>query len=306
VLYTSDGRDVEMSVASTKAFYAQIAAGLLLASALADAVSGAVRSDSPDQQRLLSALRELPDRMIDVTARREAIAEAAAQFAPSRGTGRSSATARTRSQPEIRIKLSELCYKSIACDATEDKKHIDLSSEPLILVSPPASSARPPTTWQGGGDLPRAQGGPDRRSPPRPTASSRLPRGVDGAGDRSAARVRVVGHGRTCSATRRRWPSTPQARPLWPDRHRTSAAVEPTHGAGSGSILDSVAPSRPPGGAVRRRGTDQRVQRPRGGQCGARLVAVPLRDGRHAARLYQVEFGKIGTPGVVLDDLAAG
>jgi glucosamine--fructose-6-phosphate aminotransferase (isomerizing) len=35
---------------------------------------------------------------------------------------------------ELRIKLSELCYKSIACDVTEDKKHIDLSSEPLILV----------------------------------------------------------------------------------------------------------------------------------------------------------------------------
>ena len=35
---------------------------------------------------------------------------------------------------EVRIKLSELCYKSIACDATEDKKHIDLSSEPMILV----------------------------------------------------------------------------------------------------------------------------------------------------------------------------
>jgi glucosamine--fructose-6-phosphate aminotransferase (isomerizing) len=35
---------------------------------------------------------------------------------------------------EVRIKLSELCYKSIACDSTEDKKHIDLSSEPLILV----------------------------------------------------------------------------------------------------------------------------------------------------------------------------
>ena len=31
VLYTSDGRDVEMSVASTKAFYAQVAAGVLLA-----------------------------------------------------------------------------------------------------------------------------------------------------------------------------------------------------------------------------------------------------------------------------------
>ena len=35
---------------------------------------------------------------------------------------------------EIRIKLSELCYKAIACDVTEDKKHIDLSSEPLIIV----------------------------------------------------------------------------------------------------------------------------------------------------------------------------
>ncbi|MCB0977963.1 MAG: glucosamine-6-phosphate synthase, partial [Acidimicrobiales bacterium] len=35
---------------------------------------------------------------------------------------------------EIRIKLSELCYKAIASDSIEDKKHIDLSSEPLILV----------------------------------------------------------------------------------------------------------------------------------------------------------------------------
>jgi len=35
---------------------------------------------------------------------------------------------------EIRIKLSELCYKTISSDVIEDKKHIDLSSEPLILV----------------------------------------------------------------------------------------------------------------------------------------------------------------------------
>jgi glucosamine--fructose-6-phosphate aminotransferase (isomerizing) len=35
---------------------------------------------------------------------------------------------------EVRIKLSELCYRSISSDATEDKKHIDLSCEPLILV----------------------------------------------------------------------------------------------------------------------------------------------------------------------------
>jgi glucosamine--fructose-6-phosphate aminotransferase (isomerizing) len=35
---------------------------------------------------------------------------------------------------EIRIKLSELCYKTISSDYVEDKKHIDLSSEPLILI----------------------------------------------------------------------------------------------------------------------------------------------------------------------------
>src|SRR5262249_57525550 len=35
---------------------------------------------------------------------------------------------------EIRIKLSELCYKSISTDAVEDKKHIDLSAEALVLV----------------------------------------------------------------------------------------------------------------------------------------------------------------------------
>jgi glucosamine--fructose-6-phosphate aminotransferase (isomerizing) len=38
------------------------------------------------------------------------------------------------SADEIRIKLSELCYKTISSDFIEDKKHIDLSSEPLILV----------------------------------------------------------------------------------------------------------------------------------------------------------------------------
>ena len=35
---------------------------------------------------------------------------------------------------ELRIKLSELCYRSISSDIAEDKKHIDLCTEPLILV----------------------------------------------------------------------------------------------------------------------------------------------------------------------------
>ena len=47
---------------------------------------------------------------------------------------------------ELRIKLSELCYKAIACDVTEDKKHIDLSSEPLILVCAAGLPGPTPTT----------------------------------------------------------------------------------------------------------------------------------------------------------------
>ncbi len=132
VLYTSDGRDVEMSVASTKAFYAQIAAGFLLALALADEIG---LDPSYPRVEVLDALRELPALMTRTLACRPAIADMAQRFAPGRrywaivGNGANRIAA-----AEVRIKLSELCYKSIACDATEDKKHIDLSSEPLILV----------------------------------------------------------------------------------------------------------------------------------------------------------------------------
>jgi len=132
VLYTSDGRDVEMSVASTKAFYAQIAAGWLLALALADAAGAA---DARKTHELLTALRGLPAVMQQVLDRAPAVREAAFRHAPQRrywalvGNGPNRVAAN-----EVRIKLSELCYKSIAADATEDKKHIDLSAEPMILV----------------------------------------------------------------------------------------------------------------------------------------------------------------------------
>ncbi len=132
VMYTSDGRDVEMSVASTKAFYAQVAAGVVLACAISEAVG---HGTAQRRHELLSSLRELPAAMEQVIANRPAIADAARRFAPSKrywaivGNGPNTVAAE-----EVRIKLSELCYKSIACDVTEDKKHIDLSSEPLILV----------------------------------------------------------------------------------------------------------------------------------------------------------------------------
>lgn len=135
VLYTADGRDVEMSVASTKAFYSQVAAGMLLAYGIAAAVPGAHTASESAEQEVLRAITELPVLMEEVLATRPAIAAAAAAHAPSRrywalvGNGVNQIAAR-----ELRIKLSELCYKSIACDATEDKKHIDLSAEPMILV----------------------------------------------------------------------------------------------------------------------------------------------------------------------------
>ena len=138
VLYTSDGRDVEMSVASTKAFYAQVAAGVLLAVALADAANGDQPADSRQhgrRQQLLASLRDLPEAMADVLGLQDRIADIVRRHALGRtywavvGNGLNRVAAE-----EVRIKLSELCYKSIACDTTEDKKHIDLSSEPLILV----------------------------------------------------------------------------------------------------------------------------------------------------------------------------
>lgn len=131
VLYTSDGRDVEMSVASTKAFYAQCAAGQLLAMALARAAGC---SNDTDEHELLTALIDLPDAMRAVLKQDDKITKIARSLAPQRrywalvGNGKNRVAA-----AEVRIKLSELCYKSIACDATEDKKHIDLSSEPMIL-----------------------------------------------------------------------------------------------------------------------------------------------------------------------------
>ena len=133
VLYTSDGRDVEMSVASTKAFYSQVAAGCLLAAAIVDEVAG--DRGRASRRSLLEALRSMPSVLEAVLERRAAISEAARSLALSRrhwavvGNGPNQVAAR-----EVRIKLSELCYMSISSDVTEDKKHIDLSAEPLVLV----------------------------------------------------------------------------------------------------------------------------------------------------------------------------
>jgi glucosamine--fructose-6-phosphate aminotransferase (isomerizing) len=139
VLYTSSGRDIEMSVASTKALYAQIVAGALLGLFLAQ-LGG--RRDERFVSAEVGRLLALPNRMQEVLATQDRIAQSARRLAPSKlywaavGSGPNKASA-----DEIRIKLSELCYKTISSDFVEDKKHIDLSSEPLIIVC--AAGTRP-------------------------------------------------------------------------------------------------------------------------------------------------------------------
>ena len=132
VFYTSDGRDIEMAVASTKAFYSQIVAGRILALYLALTL----KTLSGERIAMeLHRLEQTPALMQRVLARREEIRFAAEKLAKSKrywavvGSGPNKAAA-----DEIRIKLSELCYKTISSDIIENKKHIDLSAEPLIIV----------------------------------------------------------------------------------------------------------------------------------------------------------------------------
>ncbi len=109
-----------MSVASTKAFYSQVAAGHLLALGLASAagIDGSARA-----HEILDALRKLPSLMEKVLANRPEIARVAGALAPPR---RSWAVVGNRrfhrlAATEVRIKLSELCYKAIALDRSRTK-----------------------------------------------------------------------------------------------------------------------------------------------------------------------------------------
>jgi glucosamine--fructose-6-phosphate aminotransferase (isomerizing) len=132
VLYTSSGRDIEMSVASTKAFYSQIIAGALLGLFIADLKK--CRGDDFISMEVHQLL-EIPTHMKKILTMQDKIAQSAKRLAPAKtywaavGSGPNKASA-----DEIRIKLSELCYKTISSDFVEDKKHIDLSSEPLIII----------------------------------------------------------------------------------------------------------------------------------------------------------------------------
>ncbi len=132
VFYTSSGRDIEMSVASTKAFYSQIIAGALLNLNIAQLKGWRNEEFVTDE---IKQLLTIPSHMQTIIEMSNSIENSAKKFATTKtywaavGSGPNKASA-----DEIRIKLSELCYKTISSDFVEDKKHIDLSSEPLIII----------------------------------------------------------------------------------------------------------------------------------------------------------------------------
>jgi glucosamine--fructose-6-phosphate aminotransferase (isomerizing) len=139
VFYTSDGRDIEMAVASTKAFYSQVVAGYLLALCFARRFGTVTDGELLAE---VTRLEDIPGLMEEVISIRDEIRLSAWDVVKRKrywavvGSGPNKAAS-----DEIRIKLSELCYRTISSDVIEDKKHIDLSAEPLILVcaagSPP-------------------------------------------------------------------------------------------------------------------------------------------------------------------------
>ena len=239
-------------------------------------------------------------------ARRDSIAEAARRFAPSKrywavvGNGPNKVAAE-----EVRIKLSELCYKSIACDVTEDKKHIDLSSEPLILVCAAglagstaddvgkevaifrAHKATPIVIADDGDERYPARGRRSRCRPSTPRSGSCCRR-----------------WSATCSGTRRRWPSTPRRARC--ARRARSSSTPSTTSASADAVLGAGAARRsrrPPTSSSTGCATGATTATSRRAPpCASPACCATSRpNGR--SRQYQAASGKVGSPAALIDDL---
>lgn len=138
VIYTSDGRDAEMSVASTKALYSQIAAGIIFAGCLVQNLS----PSSLDRVNIiLQDLLVMPEKIGNVVnsyfnddAVKNKYIEAAQAALSKNNWSVTGSGWNYIAAEELRIKTSELCYKTISLDITENKKHIDLSAEPFVVT----------------------------------------------------------------------------------------------------------------------------------------------------------------------------
>jgi glutamine---fructose-6-phosphate transaminase (isomerizing) len=239
---------------------------------------------------------------------RPEIARAALQLAPSRrywaivGNGANRIAAE-----EVRIKLSELCYKSIACDGTEDKKHIDLSSEPMILVcaaglqgSTADDVAKEVAIYRAHKAAPVviASEGEERFSAALqvisvPVVHPRL----------AFVLSAMVGHLFGYEAA---LAIDAQARPLREARAAIDTAIASGLPDDGEALIDELRP-------VLTHTAARYFDGLRAGEYDGHLaasVAVRLASvwrfalGIVSLEAYQLEFGKVGTPGVVLEDLA--
>ncbi|HEX5616201.1 MAG TPA: SIS domain-containing protein [Acidimicrobiia bacterium] len=311
VLFTSDGRDVEMSVASTKAFYSQIAAGFLLAFAIADELGARDPEHVAHRDAVLAALRQVPDAMLEMLRRRAPIAGAAQRHGPQRrswavvgnGVNRIAAS-------EVRIKLSELCYKSIACDVTEDKKHIDLSAEPLILVC--AAGLRGSNADDVGKELAIYRAHKAAAIAIVDDGESRLGAAVETISvpslHPSVAFVlsTMAGHLFGYEAA---LAIDASARPLRQARARIEAIIATAAAASAGELADDLlvplARELEPSAAqffagLRAGGYDGALE----ARTAVRLASLlRFATGIVPLDVYQVEFGKVGTPGTLIDDV---
>ena len=232
VLYTADGRDVEMSVASTKAFYSQVAAGCLLAAAIADEVAG--DRGAASRRSLLEALRSMPDALETVLERRAAIGEAARSLALSR-----------RHWAVVGNGPNQVAAREVSHQAVGAVLHVDLQrrhrGQEAHRPVGGASGAGVRSRSVGIGGRRRGQGGPPSSAPiglprlwwpttARPATTARRPCCMC-PGLIRGWRFCPPPWWATSSAMRRRWPSTPEpgpcGRPEPPSRRSRPAPAPP-------------------------------------------------------------------------------
>ena len=311
VLYTSDGRDLEMSVASTKAFYAQIAAGFLLAFAIATGARRRHRrgATAPPATRSSPRCASCPTRCARCSsgARRSRSPRSGTRSSRRSWAVVGNGINRVAAE-EIRIKLSELCYKSISCDITEDKKHIDLSAEPMIVVcaaglhgSNADDVGKEIAIYRAHKSAPIviADDGEERFLAALETLerSGRAPRPV------ASCCARWSG---TCSATKPRSPSTRTARPLREARGRIEALHRSRRSRATSCCARSPVELQPHADrffdGLRTSSYDGALD----AGTAVRLASL-LRYATGVVPLdvYQVEFGKVGTPSTLIEDLNA-
>ncbi|MBI3318933.1 MAG: SIS domain-containing protein, partial [Candidatus Omnitrophica bacterium] len=137
VLFTGTGRDIEIAVASTKAYYAQIAAGVIYAMKIAEELgvpNGVFLEDVKELQQMSEKMRGFEQSVTRSEGNHPLIR--AAQFFPLVkpdwavvGSGPAEIAAH-----EALIKLSELCYRCFFDTSISNLKHVVFSALPWALV----------------------------------------------------------------------------------------------------------------------------------------------------------------------------